>query len=65
MHLRINGRINTLDAFKLYGCTRLSSYIFQLKREGLEIQTERKHGKNRFGGRVNYVDYILNTKGVN
>ena len=56
------GSITTLDAFKDLGCTRLSAAIFQLKRQGYDIRTQREQAKNRYGETVYFCRYSLGGK---
>ncbi len=58
-HLRKYKEITSLDAFSLYGATRLSSIIYALRNKGFEIITEEKTCKNRFGTTTNYAVYHL------
>lgn len=39
-YMKTYGCITTWDAFKDLGCTRLSAYIFNLKKDGYKIKTE-------------------------
>lgn len=41
-HLLKHGSISPMEAFKLYGCTRLGGHVFFLRRKGWKIRTERK-----------------------
>ena len=43
------GSITSLEAFVDLGETRLSGRIFELKRKGVNISTQFKKVKNRFG----------------
>ena len=56
------GSITPLEAFRDLGYTRLSAAIFELKRAGYNIITERKTGKNRRGQFVTYACYSLGGK---
>jgi len=58
-HLFTNGTINTWDAIKLYGATRLSDIIFKLRKEGFNIESKRVTKKDRNNQICNYVDYVL------
>ena len=58
-HLRKYKKITSLEAFELFGATRLSSIIFVLRNKGFEIRTEEKTCKNRFGTISNYAVYYL------
>lgn len=57
-HLIMNGSITTWEAIKEYGCTRLSHYIYVLRKEHF-IVDEWIHTTNRYGDKVKYKKYIL------
>lgn len=59
LHLIEKGKITSWEAIKLYGATRLSAIIFNLRRRGLNIRTERVNFKDRFGHNTYYAEYIL------
>ena len=64
-YLKEHGSITSKEAFDEFGETRLSAVIFELRKDGLEIETERVKGVNRFGERTNYGKYFLrDAKGV-
>lgn len=58
-HLKNNEGITSMESFELYGATRLSAIIFCLRQDGYVINSVRKQGKNRYGDKVNYVQYQL------
>lgn len=59
-HLENHGRINSLQAIKKYGATRLSAIIYNLRhRYGMTIINETKQCRDRFGNKVRYDDYVL------
>ena len=58
-HLECHGNITSLEAIELYGCTRLSAKIYDLKKEGFNITKKMEKCKNRFGHTVNYARYYL------
>jgi len=39
-HIKEYGSITSLEAFRYYGCTRLSGRIFDLKKKGYNISSE-------------------------
>ena len=45
-HLSRAGSITPMEAFRLYGCTRLGGHVFFLRRKGWKITTERRKGKS-------------------
>lgn len=46
-HLQTGGSITPLDALNLYGCLRLGARIYELKKQGIKIETkyETRNGK--------------------
>lgn len=59
-HLQKYGSINTWEAIKYYGNTRLSQYILLLRREGFNITSKTICTKNRYNKNCHYNQYILN-----
>ena len=57
-HLEKFGKITTWEAFEDYGVTRLSSIIFNL-RKNMYIDSKMKTTKNRLGHMVKYSEYTL------
>lgn len=64
-HLQEHGSITSLEAFELYGVTRLSALIFNLRAEGYAIESITEHTTNRYGRRVPYARYELEDKNEN
>lgn len=58
-HLRKYRKITSIAAISLYGCTRLSARISDLRAEGMEIITDYAEAINRYGHRVRYAVYRL------
>lgn len=58
-HLKVKGSITSMEAFKLYGATRLSAIIFTLRKRGYDITTEDGSCVDRYGHTCNYAKYIL------
>ena len=56
-HLRTKGTITSMEAIKLYGCTRLSAKIFNLKQAGWEIDSLPTPGTNRYGETTVFSTY--------
>lgn len=50
--------ITSIEAFELFGVTRLSAVIFELRKK-YEIYSERTEGKNRYGEKVWFSTYRL------
>ena len=64
-HLLKHGSITSYDAFDLYGATRLSAIIFNLRRE-YDIETTFAKVTTRFGKKTKIAVYkLLNKEGVN
>ena len=58
-HLREHDSITPQEAMREYGCMRLGARIYDLKRQGHAIRTERETRKNRYGESVSYARYSL------
>ena len=58
-HLTKKRSITSWEAIKLYGCTRLSAKIYDLRAEGMDIRTDHVTKKNRYGYPVTFAKYIL------
>ena len=58
-HLRRHGSITSMEAFGLYGATRLSAIIFELRRKGFNISNEWLETTDRYGSTVRFVRYRL------
>lgn len=58
-HLLEKGKIDTWTAIELYGATRLSALIFNLRRRGYNIVSQPASVKDRNGNLCNFVVYIL------
>ena len=62
-HLNLYGSITSLEAIDLYGATRLSAIIFNLRyKYGMEIETEQVDFTDRFGSKASYGKYVLKNK---
>lgn len=61
-HLLTKGTITSMEAFQLYGCTRLSARIFNLRKKGWDIQTINCDGVTRYGDPCNYAKYRFISK---
>ena len=62
-HLQDLGSITSWEAIKEYGCTRLSHYIYLLKKEGHTIASESEPFVNRYGEKSHFTRYILIKRG--
>lgn len=58
-HLQVYGSITSWEAIQEYSCTRLSHYIWLLKKDGYVISDEIIKSKNRFGEANHYKKYYL------
>jgi hypothetical protein len=52
-------RLTPMDAIKRIGCTKLSTRISELRRDGFKIQSEMIAVKNRFGKVVHVKQYWM------
>ena len=60
LHLQEHGYITSWDAIQLYGATRLSAIIYNLRHNyNLNIITEEIPFKDRYGNSSDYAKYIL------
>lgn len=58
-HLQEYGSITSLQAYDLYGATRLSSIIFDLKKEGHNIMTKDLNTLDHLGNKCTFANYML------
>ena len=58
-HLQEYGKITSWEAIKEYGVTRLSQYIYLLRKEGLTIKADVVIKTNRFGKQIHFNEYRL------
>lgn len=58
-HLQDFGSITPVEALHDYGIMRLGARIWDLKREGYDIRTEREESMNRYGERTAYARYRM------
>lgn len=57
-YLEEKGSITSYEAFNLFGCTRLSAKIFNLKKRGYKISSVDEVTKNRYGNTCTFSRYI-------
>ena len=50
-------------AFDMYGITRLSATIYNLRQRGIKIGSVWRTTTNRYGNQVRYMDYYLEKRG--
>lgn len=53
------GKITSMEAFQLYGITRLAAIIFVLRERGFPITTTMIERENRFGRMARFAEYKL------
>lgn len=51
--------ITSMEAFDLYGITRLSAKIYNLREQGYEIEMIWEEGINRYGNPVRWGKYYI------
>lgn len=61
-HLRKHGSITQKEAIDNYGIMRLGARIWDLKRQGHAIFTERETGVNRYGEKTAYARYRMGVR---
>ena len=61
-HLISGQGITSFQAFQEYGITRLSAYIFDLRKKGLDIDDMWVYSVNRYGKMVKFKQYYLKEK---
>lgn len=59
LHLKRHGSITSWDAITLFGATRLSAIIYNLRHDGWNIETTDLTVKNRYGNSTTVAKYIL------
>lgn len=62
-HLQNHRCITSMEAFAKYGVTRLSSIIFNLRKEDYLIKTTKVTRRNQEGNSCTYAEYSLMTEG--
>ena len=60
-HLKNYGTITSMEAFDLYGITRLAAIIYRLRKSYI-IEGKDLECVNRYGRRVTFTEYILKEK---
>ena len=58
-HLQTCGSITPREADELFGCMRLGARIYDLKRQGYPIISERVEGVNRRGDKCHWARYRM------
>ncbi len=62
-HLKAGGSITSMEAYEIYGITRLSAKIFDIKKSGYNVQFRKHKVTNRFGNTSYYKEYYLADEG--
>lgn len=62
-HLKDYGSITSMEAMNEYGIMRLAARINDLRAQGIDIASEVKTGKNRYGEDTHFSVYRLNKEG--
>ena len=66
LHLQEHGKINSWEAIKEYGATRLSAIIYNLRHHyKMNIVNDRVWFRDRYGTKAFYDNYILIDKDLN
>ena len=63
-HLKDKGYITTFESFDLYGITRLSARISDLRKMGYNIASVSQKGTNRYGEKIKFCRYTLMEKKI-
>ena len=58
-YLKVYGKISPLEAYKEFAVLRLSAIIYEMRKDGYNIETKYTTSKNRFGASVTYATYIF------
>lgn len=58
-YLKERGEITSMEAFELFGDTRLADTVHKLRKKGWEIETVMCEGKTRYGTTARYAKYIF------
>lgn len=58
-HLKSGRSITSMQAFELYGCTRLADKVHKLRKRGYNIETISRETTTRYGDTCVYAEYRL------
>lgn len=61
-HFQTKGELTSMEAFQLFGATRLAAIVFDLRRDGYSIETQEILSKTRYGETCQYAKYIYHGK---
>lgn len=59
-YLKSNGSITSMEAINMFGATRLSAIIFQLRKRGYDITTFDIEKVDKYGHCCKFARYVLN-----
>ncbi len=57
-YLQQNNTMTTMEAFELFGASRLPAIIYQLRKKGYNIETKMINSFDRFGNPCPYGLYV-------
>lgn len=57
--LKSGKSLTSMQAFEMWGCTRLSDKVFRLRKKGMDIDTVMVDTVTRFGDPCKYAKYIF------
>ena len=57
-YLKEHKELTSMEAFKMFGATRLAAIIYNLRKRGYKIETFDMESVNRYGEAVRYAKYI-------
>lgn len=58
-YLEAGNSLTSIEAYEKFGCTRLASRIFDLRKRGFKIVTEMVDGRTRYGSYCQYARYYI------
>ena len=58
-HLQKYGSITSMEAYDLYGATRLAAIIFVLRKRGFNIINKEHTIHNRYGESCTFAEYVF------
>lgn len=61
-HFIEHGTLTSMEAFQLYGITRLAARISELREKGYDIRTVMVESTNRYGETVRFANYVYRGK---
>ena len=63
-HMKKHGSITQHEAYELYGNTRAAAAVFEMRKAGIPVVTEKVCGVNRFGDRCRYARFWIERRGA-